>query len=119
MAASQRSELARRNLLRLAATLDPDVAVRQAARRALAGERLDPLATGASGAWITLAPNTPASLDSAAGRPLIMQTPGGVAFPVVTDPDGVMCLAPLAEGPVRIRLAAPPIRGKPGLRGKT
>ena len=109
-ALGQRPEPARKRLLWLAATLEPDSEAREAARIALSGARIDPPVTGPSTAWLSLLPNS-AGLG-AARRPLLVVVPGGLALPVVSDPDGIVALARLARGPVSLRLAPSFERGK-------
>jgi HEAT repeats len=109
-ASAERREPAKKRLLRLAATLDPDKEAREAARIALSGATIAPPVTGPSTVWLSLVPNS-AGLG-AARRPLLVVVPGGLALPVVSDPDGIVALARLARGPVSLRLAPSFERGK-------
>ena len=102
-ALGQRHEPAKKRLLWLAATLEPDPEARETARIALSGARIASPLTGPSAAWLSLLPNS-AGLG-AARRPLVVVVPGGLALPVVSDPDGIVALARLARGPVSLRLA--------------
>lgn len=103
IALSQRREASRERTLRLAADLDPDSRVRQAARRARAGSRLSALPVGGGTFWLEL-------VDSGTGtgsaRGALVSTPSGVGLPVVSDPDGLITLDGLPEGPVSLRLAS-------------
>jgi cellulose synthase operon protein C len=109
-ALSQRKERTRQRTLRLAATLDGDRSVREAARLALSGHRLARLGAGPGTLWVTLIPNRPGAPIS--GHAVELVTPPGVVLPLIPDPDGGVTLAGLPAGAVRLRLAADGISGK-------
>jgi hypothetical protein len=102
-------QLGARRVLALAAALDADVGVRAAARLALAGHVLGPARASDGTLWLTVAPSRG---GAAGGAALLVRSPGGLSLPAVTDPDGFVALAGLPRGPVRLRLAASPIRDK-------
>jgi hypothetical protein len=102
VALSQRKESARIRTLTLAARLDGDARVRQAARTALTGARLSALPMGSGTFWLTLVESDGKGSE---GRAATVGVSGGAALPVVADPDGAVTLAGLPKGPVSLRLA--------------
>lgn len=100
---SRRRERSRSRVLSLAADLDGDRAVREAARVALAGHRVPVLARGRGTLWMSLVKNDP-------GAPLEhdaqLWTSLGVVLPLAADPDGAVTAFGLPSGPVQLRLAA-------------
>jgi HEAT repeat protein len=98
--------------LRLAAELDGSEAVREAARRVLAGQGLRALETGSSTFWMSLVENSPATDPTGRARSVILVAPGGLALPLVADPDGLVTVAGLGRGPVQLRLAPARDNGK-------
>jgi hypothetical protein len=46
------------------------------------------------------------------GRPVLVTVSTGLALPAVSDPDGIVTLARLPAGPLSLRLAPAPVRGK-------
>lgn len=98
--------------LRLAAELDGAQAVREAARRALAGEALDVRASGSSTFWMSLVQNAPAAGPTRRVSSVVLVSPGGFALPLVADPDGLITAARLERGSVRLRLASGGDSGK-------
>jgi hypothetical protein len=107
LALGVRPESVRRRTLELAARLDPDAQVRQAAALALAGVRPSFFAPGIGTVWLKL--EGPEGPGRKAAK---LEIPGGLALPVLADPDGVAALAGLPAGPVRIRLAREGREGK-------
>lgn len=97
-ALSRRPERVTRRTLELAAKLDPAGEVRHTAELALRGVRARPFAAGPGALCIELEP-TAAALGAA------ILAPGGLALPVLADPDGVVTLTGLPAGPVGLRLA--------------
>jgi hypothetical protein len=106
---SQRREPTRTRTLRLAADLDPDTRVRQTARRALEGGRLTALPPGDATLWLELVES-----NSQRGRShaALLATSTGLVLPVVADPDGLLSVAGLPDGPVSVRLAPASNEGK-------
>lgn len=102
VALSRRTDSTRRATLRLAADLDGDERVRSAARLALKNVALSPLPTGRSALWLALVDSGTGPSHPAQAR---VGTPSGVALPVVADPDGLVVMAGLPEGPLVLRLA--------------
>ncbi|MBW2526613.1 MAG: HEAT repeat domain-containing protein, partial [Deltaproteobacteria bacterium] len=106
-ALSARSEPIRRSTLELARRLDPDAAVRGVARAALRGVDVVPrleLPRGAV-AWIALQPNAHADDAAIALRAARVIRSDGVAYPVVSAPDGVLLvpgLRPLGGATVQL-----------------
>ena len=89
-ALSRRRDKLRDQCLATAETLDPNPAVRAMARSARAGrQHTIAMTPGREFAWITLRPN-----DSEAGsdrrRAALLLRGDGLAFPTVSDPDGVL-----------------------------
>jgi cellulose synthase operon protein C len=109
-ALSRRKERTGRRTLTLAAELDGDRRVREAARLALSGHRLSRLGSGTGTLWVALIPNQAGALVS--GHAAELSTPGGLVLPLAADPDGAISLAGLPAGPVRLRLAAAGASGK-------
>jgi hypothetical protein len=107
-ALSQRHEPARKRTLRLAQTLDPDPAVRQSAGLALGGQRIAIVERGKGALWTELVERP----DATVARWLIVTLPSGVSLPALRDPDSLLVMARLPEGPIGLRLAAGPRRGK-------
>jgi hypothetical protein len=122
VALGHRREPQRLATLELAAKLDPDEQVRETARLALRGELPLPLGRFGAGcagtearvggcyaAWITLAPSSAAgtaALHERAGRLL---DAGGLALPVVADPDGMLVVPGVSAGAASFRLASSPL----------
>jgi hypothetical protein len=99
-ALAARSERGRRPTLRLAADLDPDRTARERARHALAGAP-PAEAAGLSAAWLRLDAR-------GASEPVlfaVIETPGGLALPAASDPDGTVTFFPLPPGAVHVTLA--------------
>jgi hypothetical protein len=113
----------RRAILVLARDLDPDASVRALAASALEGRVLD-LSTwtydrAAPVAWITVlvgdgTPARPGAPQPArAGR---IGVDGGLAVPVIADPDGALLVPGMAIGPSSLVLAPPLPPGDAGQR---
>jgi cellulose synthase operon protein C len=105
-AVSRRPQAVRRRTLELAAALDADPATRALARLTLAG------ATPA--AWSRGPGTFLAGLErgDGAARGALVTAPGGLALPVLADPDGMIALAGLAAGPIAVRVALLPAGDK-------
>jgi hypothetical protein len=105
---ASREGAARRQTLQHAATLDPDVGVRSAARLVLEGVRIGVDAVGNGAAWL--------SVEAAGGaRPAAsaaVLTAAGLALPVIADPDGAIVLLGLPAGPIDLRVATDAKAGK-------
>ena len=115
-ALSARREPLRVATLELARDLDPDDQVRALARAALSGRTLLP-ATSVSGgpvAWVSLVANAPSALPSIQGRAARLVRSDGVVVPVVADPDGVLLVPGLPDGPAALTLAPEVILGDVG-----
>lgn len=95
----------RSRTLRLAADLDGSAEVREPARRALAGETLVARTGGSSTFWMSLVENAPKAGHARRALSVVLMTPGGLALPLVADPDGLVTVAGFGRGPVRLRLA--------------
>jgi len=108
-ALGSRREPTRERPLRLAADLDPDGRVRQAARRALSGTPLSALPGGHGTFWLELVDSTS---EKGRDHAALLATSGGMVLPVVSDPDGLLSVARLPAGPVSLRLAASGSEGK-------
>nr|MDQ2647035.1 hypothetical protein [Myxococcota bacterium] len=52
-----------------------------------------------------------------AARGAVVTTPGGLALPVLADPDGELALAGLPNGAIDVRVALLPAEGKSPGRG--
>jgi hypothetical protein len=108
LALASREGAARRQTLQHAATLDPDVGVRSAARLVLEGVRIGVDAVGNGAAWL--------SVEAAGGaRPAAsaaVLTAAGLALPVIADPDGAIVLLGLPAGPIDLRVATDAKAGK-------
>lgn len=102
-AVARRREPARRRVLELAARLDPDPDTRQIAELGLSGIRAALFAPAQGTLWFSLLGETPLALPAAA-----VELPGGLAVPVLADPDGVAALARLPTGRVIPRLTLEP-----------
>lgn len=99
--------------LTLAALLDMDPGVRASARAALADQPASLAATGSGSVWVTvLEPDGSAAPETA----LAVELPNGLLLPVRPDPDGLVVLAGVATGSVRLRLAAAPRTEHPAPR---
>jgi hypothetical protein len=102
-AVARRGEASRLRLLALAAALDPDQNTRQIAELGLAGIQGSTFAPAHGTLWLSLSGETTAALPAAS-----LEVPGGLALPVLADPDGVVALARLPTGNVEPRLALEP-----------
>jgi hypothetical protein len=109
LALGSRREATRERVLRLAADLDPDGRVRQAARRALSGNPLSALPSGRGTFWLELVDSTS---EKGRDHAALLATSAGMVLPVVSDPDGLLSVARLPSGPVSLRLAASGSEGK-------
>jgi cellulose synthase operon protein C len=109
-ALGQRKERTRRRTLTLAAQLDGNREVREAARLALSGHRLARLGSGRGTLWLALIPNRAGATVS--GHAAELATAAGMVLPLAADPDGAVTLAGLPVGSVRVRLAAAGASGK-------
>jgi HEAT repeat protein len=108
-ALAARREPQREATLALARDLDPDAEVRALARSALAGRGLDRAGlAGDEVAWIVLDPPAPLAARVAGA--------GGLALPVIADPDGVLVVAALPAGPASVVLAPSPSTRDPAAR---
>ncbi|MDC3953650.1 HEAT repeat domain-containing protein [Polyangium jinanense] len=115
-ALSARREPLRAATLELARDFDPDDQVRALARAALSGRTLLPTlaVTGGPVAWISLVANAPSALPSIQGRAARLVRSDGVAVPIVADPDGVVLVPGLPDGPAALTLAPEAIPGDAG-----
>lgn len=102
-AVARRREASRRRLLTLAAELDPDPNARQIAELGLAGIQGSTFAMARGTLWLSLSGETSAALPAVS-----LEVPGGLALPVLADPDGVVALARLPAGNVEPRLTLEP-----------
>ncbi len=102
-ALSQRTEPVRRRTLGLAAALDGDRRVREAAKLAGRGVRLGAASTADGALWLILAA-TAASGTGAGAWSALASLPGGIALPLVADPDGLVAVARLPRGAVSVRI---------------
>jgi hypothetical protein len=111
-ALAQRREPSRVNALALAAKLDPDPEVREAAALGLLGRLPSPLghhgcARGACHvAWISLVPSAASSASVVAARQGTLTDASGISLPVVSDPDGALVVPGIAAGGASFRLAS-------------
>ena len=103
VALSHRTEPVKQRCLRLAAELDGDAAVRQAARLALAGHGLALAPTGNETVWLELSSNP--GLSSQIVLAAQLRGGAGLALPAAADPDGVVTLAGVDPAPLSVRLA--------------
>lgn len=103
VALSQRPETVRLRGLSLAAELDGDVRVREAARVARLGHPLGESASGTETAWLELS-RTP-GLEPGALLAAQLRFGAGPALPALADPDGVVALAGVDPAPLAVRLA--------------
>lgn len=104
---ARRPEAVRRRTLELAARLDPNARVRHTARLALEGIRPSPFSPGVGTVWLVLeGPQGPGA------KAVQLAVPGGMALPLLADPDGVGALVGLPAGPVGLRLARDTAEGK-------
>jgi hypothetical protein len=110
VALSQRKERVRTRTLELAANLDGDSNVRQAARTVLSGAKLTALPLGAGTFWLTLVQSDG---KGSAGQAATLGVQNGAALPVVADPDGAVTVAGLPPGQVSLRLAPAPDQSTP------
>jgi HEAT repeat protein len=110
-AIARRSEGAKRRTLELAATLDPDPATRTLARLGLFGASAPTWSPGHATFGAAL------ERSDGAARGAIVTPPGGLALPLLADPDGALALAGLAAGPIQVRVALLPAEGKSPGRG--
>lgn len=94
-----------RRTLGLAASLDGNSAVREAAHRALAGRRLYGLAPGSSVLWVALVPSDAKRPHTATAGSVELVTASGLALPALPDPDGLLVATGLPAGPVELRVA--------------
>jgi hypothetical protein len=99
-ALSQRPAATRNRTLLFAAGLDPDAAVRSAARLALGGTRLVTRTTGDAVLWLR-------ANEAARGNARsYVVLPSGVWLPVEPDPEGYLVVPGLPEGSRAVRVAA-------------
>lgn len=105
VALSRRGERTRERTLSLAADLDPDRRVREAARLAGAGQRLARLDAGRGTLWLALSANTRGAV---AEHAVELGTAPGPVLPLAADPDGAVVAGNLPAGPVQVRLAPTP-----------
>ncbi|HXK20302.1 MAG TPA: HEAT repeat domain-containing protein, partial [Polyangiaceae bacterium] len=103
VALSRRPESVKARTLELAAELDASRSVREAARLALSGQALGDGVVGPETVWLELAKNPGA--DAAASPAALIRAAGGLALPVVADPDGVVALAYVDSAALDVRLA--------------
>jgi HEAT repeat protein len=103
VALSHRAEPVKVRALRLAAELDGDPTVREAARLALAGHTLELDARGDDTVWLELSPNPGVSAQTALGA--VLRSGWGPALPALADPDGLVALAGVDPAPLSVRLA--------------
>jgi hypothetical protein len=112
IALSQRTEPTRLRTLRLAARLDGCRRVREGARLALTGHRHGRPERGTNPFWMEVAFNR-ASADAAQlQRAVLLQTPSGLALPLLADPDGSVVLSGLPPGPIDARIVVSVPSGK-------
>ncbi len=102
-ALSRRKEPSRLRTLELAAALDPEARVREAARLGLGGARPATFAAGRGLLWAELDAGTDARVPAA-----VVLVPGGLGLPVLADPDGVLAVSGLPPGLLSLRLALEP-----------
>lgn len=102
-AIARRKENARQRVLTLASRLDPDPNARQSAELGLSGMRAATFAPGRGTLWLSLSGETELAVPAAS-----LELPGGLAVPVVADPDGTVTLARLPAGAVVPRLLLEP-----------
>jgi hypothetical protein len=111
-AAARRPEPSRRRLLHLAATLDPDRAVRSRAVLAVERPPLPAPRDDRGGLWIWATP-------TAAGPNAVLATlPTLQVLPYFADPDGHIIAGYLPRGPVDVRVASGAGRRQSEPRGK-
>ncbi|HYQ16048.1 MAG TPA: HEAT repeat domain-containing protein, partial [Polyangiaceae bacterium] len=103
VALSQRAESVKARTLTLAAELDASAAVREAARLALSGRALSSGVDGPETAWLELVKNPGVGAGAVAAG--LVRFGGGLALPVLADPDGVAVLASVDPAPAEVRLA--------------
>jgi hypothetical protein len=102
-ALSRRGERTRLRTLALAAALDSDRATREAALLAFRGARLGTSFGSGGTLWLVLAG---ASSDSGARSwSALVGLPGGLALPMVADPDGFITAGRLPRGAINVRIA--------------
>ena len=112
-ALSLRGRGSERSTLTIMASLDPDPAVRTAARAGLAGRAVELSERGHAAAWIELVGATPDGADVGA----MLLAPSGTALPMLPDPDGALTIVGLPPGPIGVRLAAVPKRSQAARSG--
>ena len=105
-ALARRPHEVRKRTLALAAALDPDPATRTLARLSLRGSRAAETVQG-TGTVLAVLDRT-----DGAGRGAVVTVPGGLALPVLADPDGIIALGGLPAGPVALRVALLPVADK-------
>jgi len=103
-ALGRRKEPVRERTLRLAAALDAAPAVRQIARRALAGQTASLAPQGTESVWIHITENP--GLSENVVPAAVVRLASGVALPLLADPDGLIVVSGVdpAEGAVRLAL---------------
>lgn len=99
-AVARHPERARQRVLGLAARLDPDDATRNLARLALGKTLPSVFSTGQGTLWLKLERG-----DDHRTAAAVVSVAGGLALPVLADPEGVVALSGLPEGPVTLGLA--------------
>jgi hypothetical protein len=107
----RRPENVRMRTLRLSAALEPDAATRALARLGAVGILPEAWTTGPGTLFVVL------ERADGAARGAVVTAPGGLALPVLADPDGVVALAGLAPGLVDLRVALLPAEGNSRGRG--
>lgn len=103
VALSRRSESVKVRTLTLAAELDSSRAVREAARLALSGQTLSDGVVGPETLWLELSKNPGSS--AAAAPAAVVRAGGGLALPLLADPDGVIVAAGADPAALEVRLA--------------
>jgi hypothetical protein len=103
VALSRRSESVKVRTLTLAAQLDSSRAVREAARLALGRQTLSDGVVGPETLWLELSKNP--GLSAAAAPAALVRAGGGLALPLLADPDGVIVAAGTDPAALEVRLA--------------
>lgn len=106
-ALAARREPARFTALRLARLLDGSSEVREAATLALTGAEPAAESAGQQSAWLELRLAASSELEAKLAPAAAVVTASGLSVPVFADPDGVLLLPALPNGPFELRLAAP------------
>jgi hypothetical protein len=101
-ALSRRRERTRLRTLALAANLDSDRATREAAALALRGARLGTAFGGGGTLWLVL--DGASSGAGARSWSALIGLPGGLALPMVADPDGYITAGRLPRGAISVRI---------------